>query len=328
MSLDRRSDPPPPPMGERLTWQQVPLSARRAVDEALGSPVIATETQPTGFSPGVAVRLRLADRRVFFAKAVGPEPNPDAPFFHRREAQIVQALPARTPMPRLLHVHDEGEDGWVVLVFEAIDGVHPQQPWQPDELDRVTRAMVSLSETLTPSPIPVAEVGTASKAFATTFYGWSRLVDEQPSRLDRLDAWSLRHLDALAALEQTVPGAVVGDTLLHFDLRADNMLLTSDRVWFLDWPHVRVGAAWADFVLFAPSVTMQGGPPPEEVVARHPAYATADPDALTAAIVGMAGFFTHRSVQPPPPGLPTLRPFQAAQGAVARQWVAERTGWR
>ena len=69
---------------------------------------------------------------------------------------------------------------------------------------------------------------------------------------------------------------------------------------------------------------MQGGPPPEEVIARYPAALTADPAAVSAAILATAGFFTHRALEPPPPGLPTVRAFQAAQGAVARHWVAQR----
>jgi thiamine kinase-like enzyme len=132
----------------------------------------------------------------------------------------------------------------------------------------------------------------------------------------------------LADLELSAIAAVTGETLLHFDVRADNVLLTDDRVWFVDWPHASVGAAWVDVVCFAPSVTMQGGPPPEEVIARHPACRTADPSAITATVAAVAGYFTHRALQPPPPGLPTVRAFQAAQGLVARRWLAQRTGWR
>jgi hypothetical protein len=44
-------------------------------------------------------------------------------------------------------------------------------------------------------------------------------------------------------------------------------------------------------------------------------------------LAAVAGFFTHRAPEPPPPGLPTVRAFQAAQGIVARGWVAQRTGW-
>ena len=71
---------------------------------------------------------------------------------------------------------------------------------------------------------------------------------------------------------------------------------------------------------------MQGGPPPEEVIARHPPCRSADPQAVTAAVAAIAGYFTRQSLQPPPPGLPTVRAFQAAQGVVARDWLALRTG--
>jgi hypothetical protein len=209
-----------------------------------------------------------------------------------------------------------------------VAGQHPAQPWQPDELERVLEAMVLLSDALTPSPLSPAISRLASDEFRTNLCGWRRLRDEQPSRLAQVDGWSLRHLEGLIKLEAAAPAAVAGNTLLHFDLRADNMLLTPAQVWFVDWPHACVGAAWVDVMFFAPSVTMQGGPPPEEILARHPASSRADPAAITAAIASMAGFFIHRSVQPPPPGLPTVRAFQAAQGVVACEWLAQRTGWR
>jgi aminoglycoside phosphotransferase (APT) family kinase protein len=318
---------PPPAEGVRLDWRAIPLDMRSTVEQWLGSRVASVASQPTGFSPGVAARIRLADGRRVFVKAVSPTPNADAPAFHRREAQVVAALPAGTPVPRLLHVFDEGEAGWVVLLFEDVDGRPPAQPWQADELARVLDAIKALAAALTPAPLSPAIAGPAGDKFGTSFCGWRRLRDEQPSRLPRLDAWSRRRLAALVELEATAPAAVAGDTLLHCDIRADNLLLAPEQVWFVDWPHACVGAAWVDSVLFAPSVTMQGGPPPEQVLVHHPAGRTADPAAVTAAIVALAGMFTHRALQPPPPGLPTLRAFQAAQGAVARAWVAQRTGW-
>jgi Ser/Thr protein kinase RdoA (MazF antagonist) len=297
------------------------------MEQKLGSAVETALSQPTGFSPGVAARLRLADGQRLFAKAVGSVPNPDTPAIHRREARIVAALPLTAPVPRLVATYDEGEAGWIVLVFEEVAGWHPAQPWRSDELDRVIAALGQLATMLTPSPLEPAVVGRASERFATHICGWRQLRDEHPSQLAELDAWSQRHLAALVELEALAPAAVAGETLLHFDTRADNLLLTDDQVWFVDWPHACVGAAWVDVVGFAPSVAMQGGPPPEEVLARYVASRTADPDAITAAIAAMAGYFTHRSLQPPPPGIPTVRAFQAAQGVVARQWVAQRTGW-
>lgn len=316
----------PPAQGVRLDWQTIPAPVRQAVEQQLGSTVLTVVSQPSGFSPGVAARLGLADGRSVFVKAISPIPNPHSPAFHRSEARIVAALPAFAPVPRLLHTYEATETGWVVLVFEVIEGYHPAQPWQTDEFNRVLTAIVTLSSTLTPSPLAAANVGTATEKF-TSFCGWQQMYKDPSAYVNQLDEWSNRHLVALSELEQEAPAAVRGNSLLHFDLRADNLLLTPDRVWFVDWPHACVGAAWVDTMLFAPSVTMQGGPAPEEILARHPAYASADPAAVTAAIVSMAGFFTYASVKPPPPGLPTLRAFQAAQGAVARAWVAQRLGW-
>jgi len=136
------------------------------------------------------------------------------------------------------------------------------------------------------------------------FAGLSRAVASAES-LEGLDPWVARHLDRLAALEAGWARATEGDTLLHVDLRADNMLITADgRVVVVDWPHAAIGAAWVD-------------------LPRR-----ADPDAVTATLCALAGFFLSHGRRPDPPGLPTLRRFQLAQAAVAIRWLRRRTGWR
>ena len=314
---------PPPDRGVRLDWSDMPSRVRSEIERWLGGAVVGAVTQPTGFSPGLAARLITSNGRRVFVKAVGPEPNADAPRIHRREIKIVTALPDSVPVPQLLWSYDEGDGGWVVLVFEDVDGRHPMQPWPIDELDKVVVAMEELSLLLTPSPLPAAAIGAAGDRFVR---GWRRLLEEQQPSLDCLDEWSRRHMETLAAIEGTVGSALEGDTLLNNDIRADNILLTSERTLFVDWPHALVGPPWLDVVGFAPSATMQGGPLPEEVISRHSACRTADSEAITAAVVALAGYFTHQAVQPPPPGLPTLRAFQDAQGVVAREWIAQRTG--
>ena len=168
---------------------------------------------------------------------------------------MVAALPDNVAVPRLQWAFDEGDEGWVVLVFDEVMGDHPAQPWQLDELDRVLHGLVRLTEMLTPSPLPTSAVGAAADVVARQLCGWQRLRQQPADDLIRLDAWSRRHLDALADLEAHAPAAVIGETLLHFDVRADNLLLTRDKVWFFDWPHARIGASWLDAVAFAPSVT-------------------------------------------------------------------------
>ena len=316
----------PAARGVRIDWPDIPERTRAAVEAWLGNPIVSAESRPGGFSPGIAARLRTADGRRVFAKAAGPEPNALTPAMHRQEARVVGLLPADTPAPRLLWSCDEGREGWVVLLFEDIEGRNPAVPWRAGELDRTLDALVALSELLTPSPPSLSTVvGDAGGWSVLSGRYWQRLQEERPARLD---SWSARNLDRLAGLERPAPSAAAGDTLLHLDLRADNLLLTSEQVLVVDWPHARVGAPWIDFVFFAPSVVMQGGPTPEELLARHPTARHAEVEAITAVVAAVAGFFTWEGLQPAPAGLPTLRAFQAAQGGVARDWLARRTGWR
>ncbi len=155
-------------------------------------------------------------------------------------------------MPRLILSHDEGEGGWIVLVFEDVEGRNPVVPWRSSELDQILDTLASLSELLTPSPLPPGLVGVVSDWEVICGWHWRKLAEERPASID---AWSARHLDTLAGLEAEAPAAATGNTLLHLELRADNLLLTpEDRVLVVDWPLARVGASWVDAVFFAPSV--------------------------------------------------------------------------
>ena len=314
---------PPPAQGVRLDWTALPAQVRAAVEGWLGETVVAAATQAGGFSPGVAARLRTQSGRRVFVKAVGPEPNPDSAGMHRREAIIAAALPATAPVSRLLWSYDEGEGGWVALVFEDIEGRQPHQPWQADELDLVIDALDALAMALTPSPIPEKIAGQLADTGLFRRAWWASVLPEPPPSLD---PWSKRHLPLLAELESQAAAAAYGETLLQVDLRADNLLISEGRVIVVDWPHARIGAAWIDPLFMAPSVAMQGGPDPATFFARLPACRAADPLAVTSVVALMAGFFTTLALQPPPPGLPTLRAFQDAQGRTARQWLAERLG--
>ncbi|MFI7404394.1 aminoglycoside phosphotransferase family protein, partial [Streptomyces sp. NPDC049541] len=41
-------------------------------------------------------------------------------------------------------------------------------------------------------------------------------------------------------------------------------------------------------------------------------------------LAALAGYFVAHALQPPPPGLPTLRAFQRAQGDTALAWLRRR----
>jgi hypothetical protein len=135
----------------RVHWDDLPDHVRDAIEERVGGRVLVAVTQPGGFSPGLAARLLLEDGRRVFVKAASDQANPDTPGIHRREAEVVAALPVDAAVPRLLWTYDEG--GWVALGFIDIDGRMPAKPWRQDELDLVVKGLQRLHDALTPSPV-------------------------------------------------------------------------------------------------------------------------------------------------------------------------------
>lgn len=307
----------PPARGVRVPWEALPVPVRRAVEARLGSPVVRSESKPEGFSPAFAGVVTDAAGHRTFLKIVAPpptEPNPDAPEFYRQEIRALRRLPPGLPIPKFLWSVDEKE--WVALAFEVIDGHTPALPWRSDDLGRVLRAWKALSEALTPAPEGFPKL---AEHWEELLQGWRTV--QRRSRQDRLDAWGREHLSELAEVESGWAEATRGESLIHGDLRADNLLLTDDRVVFVDWPGASVGAPWVDLVCLLPSVAMQGGPPPWELWGSIPGTERVSGRDLKAMLTAFAGFMVARSMEPPPPGLPTLRAFQRAQATPALAWL-------
>lgn len=210
----------------------------------------------------------LTDERRVFVKAIGPDAVSGAPGgqdSYRREARIAAALPPNVAAPALIDTWEA--EGWVILSFEDIEGPNPALPWRYDQLARVLEALTATAGALTPSPVDAPAAATPGGSDH-----WRQLASEPRSvaLLPGLEPWVQENLDLLVELEASSEAAAAGGTLVHFDLRADNIVLTRRDVFFVDWPHARVGAPWLDLAYFLPSVAMQGGPPPDEVFWGHP----------------------------------------------------------
>jgi len=306
--------------GNRLTWPELPSDVRDSIERLVGAAVTAAHSQSGGFSPGLASRLELADGRRVFVKAVNADRNPHSPGMFREEARIAAALPPQTPAPRLLGSHDDGH--WVALAFTDVDGRHPTIPWRQDELSLVLGALEPMWATLTPPPL---DVSTMAETYGEEFTQWRAFADapHPPEGLAAADPWAAANLDLLADLCTRWLSILDGETMLHADLRADNILLTADGVVFVDWPSCVGGPAWADLLFMCPSLSLQGVDA-ETAFTSVATCRAADPGLVDSLLAAIASLFIARSLQPPPPGLPRVRQFQLAQGRAALAWLRRR----
>jgi aminoglycoside phosphotransferase len=290
--------------GVRLPYEEMPAAVRAWVERTLGSVVVSAATQQGGFSPGVAARLVTASGRRAFVKAVGTSLNPKTPELFRLEITAMQAI-GRLPMaPELYAVYDDGD--WVGMLFEDIDGRLPAHPWEQPDADRVLDALAELTDVLDPSPWPDAPViAVRSHDFLSR---WENVL------ADDLAVPSFVDPQAYAELARTgVRALAEGKALAHYDLRADNIILTDDRVVFIDWAHPGLAPRWADTVIL--HAEMRGS-------VRLPELP--DDEAITGFIAAIGGGLWWGSAQPAPPGIPTMRKWQRESALAHLDWVRER----
>jgi thiamine kinase-like enzyme len=119
--------------------------------------------------------------------------------------------------------------------------------------------------------------------------------------------WLDRALPTLKAAADTAP--VDGDDLLHLDVRSDNLCFRDGTVVLVDWNWCSTGRADFDVAAWLPSLTVEGGAPPWELLPRAGEYA-AFLAGIWAAVVGL----------PPPPTAPTVRDQQRRQLEIALAW--------
>ncbi len=329
----------------RPSWAELPARTRHQIEElAAGRVVVATNCRG-GFSPGFASRLTLADGRRAFVKAMDASEWPHQASFHRAEAAVAAALPPAVPAPHFLGSHDDGH--WVVLAFECVDGAEPTRPWRAGELARVLAGIGTLAAATTPSPVavpadhprlggwiefaadrelrarlpglPVWAAGNLEQLAALPGFAAANLV-----QLTALSAWAGSNLDRLAAVEAEGLAAARGDSLVHFDAFPHNILLTEDRVLFVDWPHARLGAPVIDLLSVLITAAADGIDPdpllPPQVDQRH----------VTGVLAAMAGFCLASVAKGVPPGLEPVAAAKLELGRGALRWLRCRitsSGW-
>jgi aminoglycoside phosphotransferase (APT) family kinase protein len=300
---------------QRLEWKFLPPHVRELIERRCGSSVVLAQSQGGGFTPGFASVLTCADGSRHFVKAASVRAQRVFADSYREEARKLAALPESVPAARLLWLDDED---WVVLGLEYVEGRLPRRPWRQAELNRCLDAVEQMSLTLTPAP-PGLALDTVAHDLGGFVDAWEHIVDTRPD---------LPHRDEAAALAADFAEVAAGDTLVHTDLRDDNLILAPDgRVWMCDWNWPVLGARWLDtlFLLLQPR---GDGLDVDAVLASRALTREVDPEHIDRVLALLAGYFFRQGEEPVPPTSPYLRQHQQWCAEVVWDWLSERRAWR
>jgi Phosphotransferase enzyme family len=244
-------------------------------------------------------RVELAGGRRAFVKIALDETAAD---WLRAEHRVYAAVEAPF-LPELVGWHDAGT---TLLAIDDLSDAHWPPPWRAGDVDIVLRALDELHSTAPPASLP----SIASER--EWLNGWE-LVAGDPAPLLSTGLCAAAWLDdALPLLLETGRSCpLAGGAFLHLDVRSDNLCLRDERALLVDWNFAHVGNALLDLVAWLPSLRLEGGPEPWELVEDSHGFAAL-----------MAGFYAARAGLPLPPTAPNVRALQRAQAEVTLAWAA------
>ncbi|MEK8228193.1 hypothetical protein NKG05_22140 [Oerskovia sp. M15] len=167
--------------------------------------------------------LRLSTGDQVFLKAARTLDEPESADLHRAEARITVRLPRPSPAPTSCGVM--GTATGSCSPTRRSTGI-PAGPVGP------RRARPRPQHPRRPVPHPRSPRDPAAPAgpeLASSAIGWGQLQREPYAHLEHVAPWAARHLGALAELELGVLVACEGESIVHGDMRADNLVVTPTR---------------------------------------------------------------------------------------------------
>ncbi len=282
---------------------------RADLERHTGEPMLAFEPAAGG-SGGIKGIVRTAGDQ-YFVKAV-PLASP-----WLADCRVEAAVRSRQS-PRLRWTAEYADH--FVLVFDVAPGHEPTEPWSEDELLRAL-AMTDHLDATAVSTLPT--VVDRMRGRCTTWRELEQHGVRDELTVAHLSDWERRNLRRLAAVEGQWERLVVGDQLLHFDLRHDNLRLTEDRVRVLDWGRACRGPDWVDAVCLLLESSI-GALDADELFRQTARGAAADPAAVDAFLVALASYWRHIGSRPADDASAWIRARQVRSGQATVEWLRGR----
>lgn len=229
--------------------------------------------------------------------------------FLREEAVVYENLVSPF-MPEVEAWVDDGDRPF--LIIEDLSDLHWPPPWSSTDIQAVREVCDAIATASHPP-------GLGREAQAALDHMFWTEIAATPNAIYGLGvaspAWFEDVFPVLIEIEKTA--VLTGDGFVHGDIRSDN-LCVGEQVKVIDWNWAFVGNPMVDVVAWLPSLHLEGGPAPWELL-----------EGQVPLVARLAGYFLqHATLRPRPDVRDGVRHFQRAQGTIALQWLAHELDLR
>ncbi len=297
-------------------WKSVPQELRRRIDQALGSPVVRGTRVWGSYGPGPSYRLLLADGRRAFIKAIWPESNAFQVSAFHREIRVYRLLESQIRPWAPEFIAEVQFEDWHAILLEDL-GPKTAPPWRPIDARTVAQGLAEFhlstagvalpGELLTVEEFRILEANFwKNKPSLDDLKGLAGISGQPKEAM----AWLEDNFETLQSASNNLTDPTARHTLLHLDVRSDNLRVVNGAARFFDWPFAGIGPPELDAIIFAPSVEAEGGPDAATVLDWYSAVSQLESELLASAAAVCSGFLAGLCWQPEVPGLPRLRQWQ------------------
>jgi hypothetical protein len=333
------AEPSPALREPKPRWEDVPPAARQALARKLGQAIAAGEVAWGGYGPGATFKLTLADGTRRFVKSPHPGQTADGNAMVSSEIASFERFPCLAGTAPAYFGHQPAGD-WHWLILELVADATQPPPWTTAQIEALFAAAAAFYDKARAARhLPGIEAEGAAKfdlALPVDAAGWIAIQDDPRARgnftaafIDNraAETWLDAALPRLVPLQRARREIGGPSSLIHFDLRSDNVLFRRDgSAVILDWSETSWGPVVLDLCGFAPSCIGEGGADGDELRAAFSAATGArfSDDDVAIALANVAGYFASRVGTRRPAGLPRLPWVLRQQLWSAMRW-AERT---
>lgn len=236
-----------------------PPQLQESVERGCGKQSASWVAPGFGLSAAHRFCVRFSDGSGAFVKAATD------PWTERqlRVEHLVLSTVRGEHMPSVLAWIDEPAQHFPVLITEDLSSAywpasHEGVVWRAGQFEALFSGIRSVTSMRAPEAL--------DKLHSRVHKTWAEIATS-PEPFLRLglcsEEWYQQVIDALICAEQEVVTA--GETLLHGDVRSDNVCFRGSGVVFVDWAEAMRGNPAYDLACVLPTLHLEGGPRPFEV---------------------------------------------------------------